>query len=205
MKNMLQKATLLFTNQLFGCIIFKEINAFYQNGENMESHRSEKKRTIFWSAAAVILMVCIFGFSTQSGTESNGLSMKVTKFFAELLFFRFDSMDIGQQSFIITELNFFIRKLAHFTVYTALGMVVYTAVISSGIKLRHKRLCSLAICAIYASVDEIHQYFVSERTMRLKDIFIDSMGSFFGIIIISVIIIVYMYIKERQCDRQKSE
>ena len=82
----------------------------------MESHRSEKKRTIFWSAAAIILMVCIFGFSTQSGTESNGLSMKVTKFFAELLFFRFDSMDIGQQTFIITELNFFIRKLAHFTV-----------------------------------------------------------------------------------------
>lgn len=171
----------------------------------MESHRSEKKRTIFWSAAAVILMVCIFGFSTQSGTESNGLSMKVTKFFAELLFFRFDSMDIGQQTFIITELNFFIRKLAHFTVYTALGMVVYTAVVSSGIKLRHKRLCSLAICAIYASADEIHQYFVSERTMRFKDIFIDSMGSLFGIIIISVIIIVYMYIKERQCDRQKSE
>ena len=205
MKKMLQKATLLFTNQLFGCIIFKEINAFYQNGENMESHRSEKKQTIFWSAAAVILMVCIFGFSTQSGTESNGLSMKVTKFFAELLFFRFDSMDIGQQTFIITELNFFIRKLAHFTVYTALGMVVYTAVVSSGIKLRHKRLCSLAICALYASVDEIHQYFVSERTMRLKDIFIDSMGSLFGIIIISVIIIVYMYIKQRQCDRQKSE
>ena len=205
MKNMLQKATLLFTNQLFGCIIFKEINAFYQNGENMESHRSEKKRTIFWSAAAVILMVCIFDFSTQSGTESNGLSMKVTKFFAELLFFRFDSMDIGQQTFIITELNFFIRKLAHFTVYTALGMVVYTAVMSSGIRLRHKRLCSLAICALYASADEIHQYFVSERTMRLKDICIDSMGSFFGIIIISVIIIVYMYIKERQCDRQKSE
>lgn len=26
--------------------------------------------------------------------------------FAELLFFRFDSMDIGQQTFIITELNF---------------------------------------------------------------------------------------------------
>ena len=140
----------------------------------MESHRSEKKRTIFWSAAAIILMVCIFGFSTQSGTESNGLSMKVTKFFAELLFFRFDSMDIGQQTFIITELNFFIRKLAHFTVYTALGMVVYTAVVSSGIKLRHKRLCSLAICALYASADEIHQYFVSERTMRLKDVFIDS-------------------------------
>ena len=99
----------------------------------MESHRSEKKRTIFWSAAAIILMVCIFGFSTQSGTESNGLSMKVTKFFAELLFFRFDSMDIGQQTFIITELNFFIRKLAHFTVYTALGMVVYTAVVSSAL------------------------------------------------------------------------
>ncbi len=62
----------------------------------------------------------------------------------------------------------------------------------------------LAICALYASADEIHQYFVSERTMRLKDVFIDSMGSLLGIIIISVIIIVYMYIKQRQCDRQKS-
>lgn len=201
---MLQKATWLFTNQSFGCIIFKaNTNALDKIGENMESNRSEKKQTIFWSAAAIILMVCIFGFSTQSGTESNGLSMKVTKFFAEILFFRFDSMDIGQQTFIITELNFFIRKLAHFTVYTVLGMLVYTAVVSSGIKLRHKRLCSFAICALYASADEIHQYFVSERTMRLKDIFIDSMGSLFGIIIISVIIIVYMYIKEHRCAGEK--
>ena len=199
---MLQKATLLFTNRLLGCIIFKTNKCLLPK---WREHRSEKKRTIFWSAAAIILMVCIFGFSTQSGTESNGLSMKVTKFFAELLFFRFDSMDIGQQTFIITELNFFIRKLAHFTVYTALGMVVYTAVVSSGIKVRHKRLFSLAICALYASADEIHQYFVSERTMRLKDVFIDSMGSLLGIIIISVIIIVYMYIKQRQCDRQKSD
>ena len=91
----------------------------------MESHRSEKKRTIFWSAAAIILMVCIFGFSTQSGTESNGLSMKVTKFFAELLFFRFDSMDIGQQTFIITELNFFKKACTFYCLYSSRNGCLY--------------------------------------------------------------------------------
>lgn len=180
------------------------MKSFDIDGEYMKTNISDKKRTIFWSAAAIILMVCIFGFSTQSGTESNGLSEKVTGFFAKLLFFRFDTMSGEQQSFIITELNFFIRKLAHFTVYTVLGMFVYTAVISSGARLKHKRLCSLAICALYASADEIHQYFVSERTMRLRDIFIDSAGSLFGILIISVIFIIYMYIRNRQCDRKET-
>lgn len=157
-----------------------------------------KKQTVFWSAAAVVLMVCIFCFSAQNGMESGDLSLKVSRVLAKVIFFRFGSMDAGQQTFIVSELNFFVRKLAHFSIYTALGMIVYTAVISSGISLKYKRLCSLAVCVLYAAIDEIHQYFIPERSMRLRDVFIDSMGSLFGIIIISVIVIVYTHFKCKQ-------
>lgn len=157
-----------------------------------------KKQTVFWLAAAIVLMVCIFCFSAQNGTESSGLSLKVSRVFAKVIFFHFGSMDAGQQNFIVSELNFFVRKLAHFSVYTVLGMIVYTAVISSGISLKRKRLCSFAVCVLYAAIDEVHQYFIPDRSMRLRDVLIDSMGSLFGIIIISVIVIVYTHFKCKQ-------
>lgn len=157
-----------------------------------------KKQTVFWLAAAIGLMVCIFCFSAQNGTESSGLSLKVSRLFAKVIFFHFDSMDAGQQTFIVSELNFFVRKLAHFSVYTALGMIVYTAVISSGVPLKRKRLCSLAMCVLYAVIDEVHQYFIPDRSMRLRDVFIDSMGSLFGIIIISVIVIICKYFRNQK-------
>lgn len=167
----------------------------------MKKNTAKKKQTIFWSAAAVILMICIFCFSAQNGAESGRISLKVSRVLARIMFFRFGAMDAGQQTFIVSELNFFVRKLAHFSVYTALGMLVYTAVLSSGVKIKHKRLCSLAVCALYACADEVHQYFIPDRSMRLRDVLIDSVGSLFGIIFISVVVIVYLFFKDKKSNK----
>lgn len=49
-------------------------------------------------------------------------------------------------------------------------------------------LISTLFCIIYALSDEIHQLFVFGRSGELKDVLIDTIGSFLGIILISKII-----------------
>ena len=169
----------------------------------MKNTSSVKKKTVFLFAAVTVLMLFIFLFSSQNGNESSRLSLKVSRIFAKILFFNYGSMSDSEQAFIVTELNFFVRKLAHYTVYTALGMLVYSTLLSFGGRLKHKRIFALGICALYAAVDEIHQYFIPSRSMRFRDVIIDSAGALFGIIIVSVIIIIYMYIKSSFFKRDK--
>lgn len=160
----------------------------------MKTTSSAKKQTVFLLIAAVILMVLIFLFSSQNGGQSSRLSIKVSRLIAKTVFFNYDSMYTEQQNFIVTELNFFVRKLAHFTVYTTLGMLVYAFFASFGNRFRHKGIWAWSVCAVYAVIDEIHQYFIPERSMRFKDVIIDSLGAFCGIIIVNVFIIIYMYL-----------
>ena len=156
-----------------------------------------KKQTVFWLAAAIVLMVCIFCFSAQNGTESSGLSLKVSRVFAKVIFFHFGSMDAGQQTFIVSELNFFVRKLAHFSVYMLMGMLSYSAMLIADIqKITQKWAVSLGICALYAAFDEIHQYFIPGRSMRFTDVLIDCSGALIGIAIVKLICITADHIKQ---------
>ena len=42
-------------------------------------------------------------------------------------------------------------------------------------------MVTLAYCVFYAAIDEIHQLFVPGRSGEIKDVLIDSCGSFIGI------------------------
>lgn len=47
-------------------------------------------------------------------------------------------------------------------------------------------LFSILFCFIYACSDEIHQLFLSGRSARILDTFIDSIGGFSGISILNI-------------------
>ena len=108
----------------------------------------------------------------------------------------FDSVDSGEQSnFIVnifsglfgikntTLLSFIIRKMAHFTEYFILGILMKNVMDNYG-----KRTCFVfVICFIYAISDEMHQVFVPGRCFKILDIFIDSLGSLMGIFILKKI------------------
>ncbi len=157
--------------------------------------KKNTKKTVILFLCVLTIMTVIFLFSSQSGDDSGRLSEKVSRIISKIIFFNFDTMTVEKQNFIVSELNSFVRKLAHFSVYTVLGMFVYMAVLTFGDVFKHKRTIALGLCALYAAADEIHQYFIPSRTMRLRDVIIDSTGSLFGIIIISVIVIVIEHLK----------
>lgn len=84
-------------------------------------------------------------------------------------------------------LHNFIRKNAHFFIYLLFGVLVKNALSTSNIKGIKAILIALLICAAYAASDEFHQSFVPGRTSLISDIFIDSSGSFVGILLYSIL------------------
>ena len=151
---------------------------------------------IFSLICVLIIMFCIYIFSSQGGTNSSQLSIKASKVICRVIFFRYENMTGEQRSFIVNELHYFIRKLAHFAIYMILGMFTYAALAPYKEELKKPALISLIICGVYAVSDEIHQYYIPGREMRVTDMLLDTFGSLIGIIIVSVIIIVFSYIKD---------
>lgn len=156
----------------------------------------ENKKSLLLTVATLLVMVLIFAFSSRSVGESVDQSTKITRFLCKVIFFHFDEMSAGQKTFIITELDYFVRKLAHFSIYMLLGACSYSALLFSDVKKGSKWLTSLAVCAMYASLDEIHQYFIPGRSMRITDVMIDSAGALAGIIAVRLIIIIFGYISD---------
>lgn len=115
------------------------------------------KKFISWLLFILWLGV-IFFFSSQSGSASSNLSNSILM----LLPFKISS--------------FAIRKLAHFTEYFILGLLGMNSINKSG-AFRNKNIILLSLfILLYALSDEIHQYFVGGRAMRVLDVFIDYAG-----------------------------
>jgi VanZ family protein len=86
------------------------------------------------------------------------------------------------------ELHFWhmlIRKLAHFTEYLVLSVLLYHA-LRTGRRWRPRAaLAALAIAAAYAAVDELHQTFVRGRSGAAADSLVDIAGATAGQMLIA--------------------
>lgn len=154
--------------------------------------KNEKRYSaVLLSIAAAALMMLIFSFSSQAGTQSSGTSMRVTRFVCRIIFFDYGSLADSERIFLAEQLHGFIRKLAHFTIYMMLGAVLYALSLVSEKRIKPFGYWGTALMFsfIYASVDEIHQYFTPGRAMRFADVLIDSCGALAGIIIIRMLIL----------------
>lgn len=71
-----------------------------------------------------------------------------------------------------------VRKLAHFTEYFILGLLVLNM-----LRFINKKIAfGIILCVIYAMSDELHQLFTPDRAGRLYDVLIDSSGSIIAIL-----------------------
>lgn len=140
----------------------------------------DKYATILYWILVVIWMIVIFYFSSQPGGVSDSFSKNITEvivnFIANIINI---PIDIAQQ--YLYSLNHIIRKIAHFTEYLILALLVINAFRESGVKKFKLYLYSFLLCILYAISDEFHQLFVPGRAGQLKDVLIDSLGSICGI------------------------
>ena len=129
----------------------------------------------------VLWMALIFSFSNQKDIDSSKISdgfidrtvVKIYKAFNE-------NITKEKESEIIGKYTYPIRKLAHYTLYFVLGILSFLVVKDYSI---NKKLIiySLLICFLYACSDEFHQLFVIGRSASIKDVIIDTFGSFCSI------------------------
>ncbi|MDR2559366.1 MAG: VanZ family protein [Oscillospiraceae bacterium] len=140
---------------------------------------------------SVVTIIIIFIFSFQAGVISTDSSLAVTRVSARLIFYQFDSFSTELQDEIISGMHFSIRKTAHFTIYSMLGLNLFLTAHFLIKKLRFQIISALVISIICAAADEINQYFIPGRDGNIFDVFIDTAGAAFGIaagiIVLSVI------------------
>ena len=131
----------------------------------------------------IAIFVTIFGFSNQNSETSSGLSQKVTNFVVEFIP-SIKNMPEPEKENVIDRIESIIRKIAHYSIYTLVGILLMSLMSTYKIKELDRIAVSLIIGVIYASTDEIHQAIVPGRGPLITDVILDSMGVLTGIFIV---------------------
>ena len=158
-----------------------------KNRRNKQTnHNKILYKKIAVSVAAAVFLVflysIIFSFSAQDGEESGSLSSYIAEKCVEI----FNDLSNKNWSRAVMDSwaeywEFPIRKLAHFSEYAFMGVLVYT--MWRPWKERNKRLYMLAVLwvAFSAAGDEFHQLFVPGRYGSPADVLLDTCGGAFGV------------------------
>ena len=106
-------------------------------------------------------------------------------------------INLAEKSKIFLQSNFFdsplqvehiLRKMAHFTIYMILGILIMSFINLFRFKKGEKIAITILAGLGYAAFDELHQSFVPGRTALLTDVMIDTIGVTIGCLIILGII-----------------
>ena len=139
------------------------------------------KKSIF-AVLLVLWMGFIFSMSSQHAEKSSNTSGQTIRAVLSMVP-AYENQPEDVKEVIVEELQFIVRKSAHFIAYMILG------ILSSGLIIQYKNidkkyLISFVICVLYATSDEIHQLFVPGRSGQVSDVLLDSCGSLVGILLV---------------------
>ena len=122
-------------------------------------------------------MLVIYMLSAQVSSESDSLSIGITKFVLNIINTLLPRIEIEFSAF-----SHFIRKSAHFIAYLILGILSLHAIDEEKNPTITWIIKALLICVLYAMSDEFHQLYVPGRSGEIKDVLLDSTGSLVGIL-----------------------
>lgn len=134
----------------------------------------------------LVLLICcmglIFFFSSQINTDSSASTSIVVDMLYKLVSI-FSNVKYDEfVQFVFKP----VRKLAHFSEFCLLGILIYLNVIEY--RKNKTILLSIVFAFIYAISDEVHQLFVPGRAFAIMDILIDTSGAILGIFVIHLIV-----------------
>ena len=152
------------------------------------------KKMVSW-ILVILWMITVFCFSSQVGDESKATSGNTIR--RIVLFFN-SNISVYKLEEIVESLQPFTRKLAHFTIYTIGGFILYNLNKKYDNSQKRKIAFSFLLGLMYAITDEIHQFFVPGRSCRIFDVFVDSCGVITGILLyISMLKIIDRMLKNK--------
>lgn len=144
----------------------------------------KKFPVLCWLLVTLLWLGVIFGFSSQSGEASGGLSaiisQPITDFLSELR----GGMSKAEEENLYLLIDGAVRTLAHFSEYAILGACL--TLLFHGIG--WNTLWLPAICGVIFSVtDEWYQSFAPDRVTDPADVVIDTLGVILGVVLINLI------------------
>lgn len=139
---------------------------------------TDKKRKILIVISWLLVVICmglIFALSheeaSQSSEKSSGIIAKISEIF---------SIELSQH---------FVRKSAHAFEYFTLCLLLN---FSYGLTYRKfSPLLSIITAILYATTDEIHQFFILGRACQLRDVFVDSCGVLMAVLVCWAVVSLY--------------
>ncbi len=129
----------------------------------------KNKRVLIAWVALISWMSIIFIMSHQPGEVSSSQSDLVIKIFAMI------GIDLNSKLGEVASL--LVRKVAHFSEYFILYLLNIN-LLNYYYPKKKARIVSMISVFLYASSDEIHQYFIPGRAMAFTDVIIDCIGGF---------------------------
>ena len=145
-------------------------------------------------AILIILLIgtfgIIFGFSSQNAEQSSSISRKVTEILTDNIKYIQEKPEKEKEQ-IIDRIESIVRKIAHFSIYTVVGLLLMSLFETYNLKEINRFSYSLILGVIYASSDEIHQCFTPGRGPAVTDVIIDTMGVLLGILLVMLVVKIY--------------
>ena len=128
-----------------------------------------------------VITIFVIGFiwwnSSQNGEESSGISQMVLCKITQLFAYIGISTDITEH---------IVRKLAHFTEFTALGILLSIDTVLFFEKIKQYVWFPLFSGLLVALADETIQLFPVGRSSSVKDVWLDFSGVIFGTILLII-------------------
>ena len=88
------------------------------------------KKLSLWGVRIVLVLIIlfwmstIFGFSAETGTQSQGLSDKITIRAVQIIEPEYSSLDLASKEELFNKVSFFVRKTGHFSEYGILAGLI---------------------------------------------------------------------------------
>lgn len=131
------------------------------------------------------MMCLIYYFSAQTGEVSGNLSYEVSYQIVET---RNEVLNLGQSydelSVEASSIEYYVRKAAHMTEYFLLAIAISFPLYVYKVRGFWLMLLAGIVCVGFAGLDEYHQSFVANRGPSVRDVGIDSIGAFIGILLV---------------------
>lgn len=161
------------------------------------------KHVIRYALMICIIIVCyvIFGFSDQQGQESSSISTIVSR---KIVSAFFKNLSENEFEFKVELIHPFIRKLAHFSIYMLLGILLMCCSQTYERKNKKKIFSDFMFSFIYACSDELHQHFISGRNGNIIDVGIDTCGATFGILITLLVFVIITNANKNKVKKNQS-
>ncbi len=156
---------------------------------------------------AVLLMGRIFAFSAEVSEESSETSRGVSYFIASVIVGGFSELGEAERDAKVLELVPIVRKVAHFTIYAALGFFLMLSASTFYLENKQKikrdvaSAVALGVSLFYAATDEFHQLFVEGRSGSVRDVCIDFCGALVGVLF--AVFVLALFLKIRQKRKKK--